>query len=118
MNPRFSTAAAAALSLAATFAAATPPLQRKAKELGFPATSCAYCHSFDTNHMVEKAQKLRINPMDCRACHGTRLPKTGQALFNDRGKWLVSEKDKRKAEAVNPRWLKDYEDKATRDEPK
>jgi hypothetical protein len=28
--------------------------------------------------------------------------------LNDRGKWLMGEKDKRKATEVDPTWLKDY----------
>ncbi|MEO8347565.1 MAG: hypothetical protein ABI610_01535 [Acidobacteriota bacterium] len=62
---------------------ATLPLQKKAKELGFAATNCQYCH-------VEK------------------LPKKGAVSHNDRGKWLIAEKGKRKAAQVDPAWLKDY----------
>ncbi len=45
--------------------------QKKAKELGFPATNCLYCH-------------------------------------NERGKWLIAEKEKRGVKEVDPAWLKDY----------
>ncbi len=62
---------------------ATMPMQKKAKELGFPATSCTYCH-------VEK------------------LPKKGASTYNERGKWLMAEKTKRKAAEVDVAWLKDY----------
>jgi len=62
---------------------ATLPIQKKAKELGFAATNCQYCH-------VEK------------------LPKKGAVSHNDRGKWLIAEKGKRKAAEVDPAWLKDY----------
>ena len=62
---------------------ATLPVQKKAKELGFAATNCQYCH-------VEK------------------LPKKGAVSHNDRGKWLIAEKGKRKAAEVDPAWLKDY----------
>jgi hypothetical protein len=62
---------------------ATLPIQKKAKELGYPATNCQYCH-------VEK------------------LPKKGAVSHNDRGKWLLAEKAKRGAKEVDPAWLKEY----------
>jgi hypothetical protein len=62
---------------------ATLPIQKKAKEAGFAATNCQFCH-------VEK------------------LPKKGAVTHNERGKWLLAEKAKRKAAEVDPSWLKDY----------
>jgi hypothetical protein len=62
---------------------ATMPLQKKAKELGFPAENCLFCHS-------------------------EKLPKKGAVTYNDRGKWLVDQKDSRKAKEVDVAWLKDY----------
>jgi hypothetical protein len=62
---------------------ATLPIQKKAKELGYPATNCQYCH-------VEK------------------LPKKGAVSHNERGQWLIAEKAKRGAKEVDPAWLKDY----------
>jgi hypothetical protein len=62
---------------------ATLPIQKKAKELGFEATNCMYCHN-------------------------EKLPKKGAVSHNERGKWLLAEKDKRKAKEVDPAWLKDY----------
>lgn len=67
-------------------ASATLEIQKKAKEAGFPATACTYCH-------VEK------------------LPKKGAATHNDRGKFLVAEKEKHKAAAVDVSWLKDFVEK-------
>lgn len=65
---------------------ATLDIQKKAKEAGFEATNCMYCHA-------------------------EKLPKKGAVTHNERGKWLVAEKDKRKATAVDPAWLKDYIEK-------
>jgi hypothetical protein len=62
---------------------ATLPIQKKAKELGYPATNCLYCH-------------------------GEKLPKKGAVTHNDRGTWLIAEKEKRKVKEVDPAWLKDY----------
>lgn len=62
---------------------ATMDMQKKAKEAGFKAENCQYCH-------VDK------------------LPKKDAHAPNDRGKWLIAEKDKRKAKEVDVNWLKDY----------
>jgi hypothetical protein len=62
---------------------ATMDMQKKAKEAGFKAENCQYCH-------VDK------------------LPKKDAHDLNDRGKWLTAEKDKRKAKDVDVTWLKDY----------
>jgi hypothetical protein len=67
-------------------ARATMPMQKKAKELGFEATNCLYCH-------------------------GEKLPKKGAVTNNERGKWLAAEKDKRKAKEVDIAWLKEYVEK-------
>ena len=62
---------------------ATLPIQKKAKEAGFPADNCMYCHN-------------------------EKLPKKDAVSHNDRGKWLIAEKAKRAAKEVDPAWLKDY----------
>jgi hypothetical protein len=62
---------------------ATLPLQKKAKEAGFEATNCLYCHN-------------------------EKLPKKDAVTHNDRGKWLIAEKEKRHAKEVDPAWLKEY----------
>jgi hypothetical protein len=64
-------------------ARATLDMQKKAKEAGMPAANCLYCH-------VEK------------------LPKKGAVTNNERGQWLVAEKEKRKAKVADMTWLKDY----------
>jgi hypothetical protein len=62
---------------------ATLPIQKKAKELGFDATNCMYCHN-------------------------EKLPKKGAVTHNERGQWLIAEKAKRGAKEVDAAWLKDY----------
>lgn len=71
---------------AATPARATLPMQKAAKEAGFAVTNCLYCH-------------------------GEKLPKKGAVTHNDRGNWLLAEKDKRKAKEIDVNWLKDYKEK-------
>jgi hypothetical protein len=67
-------------------ASATMTIQKQAKEAGFEATNCMYCHN-------------------------EKLPKKDAFTHNDRGKWLLAEKDKRKAKEVDGAWLKDYVEK-------
>ncbi|HSE62379.1 MAG TPA: hypothetical protein VLG15_02075 [Thermoanaerobaculia bacterium] len=62
---------------------ATMPLQKKAKELGFSADNCLYCHN-------------------------EKLPKKGAVTQNGRGEWLIAEKEKRHAKEVDVTWLKYY----------
>ena len=61
----------------------TMGMQKKAKELGFPVENCTYCHN-------------------------EKMPKKEAATYNDRGKWLQAEKEKRKAAEVDVAWLKEY----------
>jgi hypothetical protein len=62
---------------------ATLPIQKKAKEAGFPAANCLYCHN-------------------------EKLPKKDAVSHNERGQWLLAEKAKRNAKEVDPAWLKEY----------
>lgn len=57
-----------------------PPFQQKAKALGFPANDCTYCH---------------VNA-------------AGGQPYNARGNWLMQQKEKRNANAVDVSWLKEY----------
>jgi len=101
--------ASALLLLAAIPAAATVRIENKAKELGYPADGCDYCHTFDLDHMREKkATPAGVASTNCQACHAKGLPKTGVALYNDRGRWLRTQKARRKAVVVDPIWLRDY----------
>ena len=68
-------------------AQATLALQKKAKEAGFEVTNCLYCHN-------------------------EKLPKKGATTHNDRGKFLIDEKEKRKAPEIDVSWLKNYKEPA------
>ncbi|MEJ7616439.1 MAG: hypothetical protein WKF30_05590 [Pyrinomonadaceae bacterium] len=57
-----------------------PPLLKKAKDMGLPATNCAYCH---------------VNA-------------SGGQPLGERAKWLIEEKTKRGASAIDVAWLKEY----------
>jgi hypothetical protein len=82
--------AIAALYIALTafqgLASAKPLWVKKAKDLGYPAQNCLYCHT-------EKLPKKETFKAD---------------QLNDRGKWLLSEKDRKNAKDIDVEWLKDY----------
>ena len=73
-------------ALAAGQVAAYPQMVSEAKKQGFPAQNCQYCH-------VSKAPtKSTYKPED----------------LNERGKWLVTEKEKQNAKGVKVEWLKEF----------
>ncbi len=55
------------------------------------------------------AKAKKFGAKDCRFCH---VKMEGGEPYAARGKWLISEKAKRNADAVDPEWLADY--KATK----
>jgi len=61
-----------------------------------------------TVDMQKKAKAAGLAAQNCLYCHGEKLPKKGASTLNDRGKWLMTEKDKRKAKEADATWLKDY----------
>ena len=80
-------ASMALLSMAVTVpAGATPQMVKQAKDAGFPAQNCQYCHT------VAMPKKEGFKPDE----------------LNERGKWLLTEKDKQKAKDVKAEWLKNY----------
>jgi len=86
---RILTVAAVGVSLillAALPAAATPQLLTESKKAGMPAKNCQYCHT------VAMPKKEGFKPDE----------------LNDRGKWMMAEKDKQKAKDIKADWLKDY----------
>lgn len=76
-------AASLVLATLVATAPANPPLVSKAKSAGFPAKNCQYCHV-------------------------ATMPKKEAHDLNERGKFLVAEKEKQKAKEVSVEWLKDY----------
>lgn len=47
----------------------------------------------------------KFGAKDCLFCH--KMPEGGEG-WNERGQWLIAEKDRRKADAVEIEWLADY----------
>jgi hypothetical protein len=54
---------------------------------------------------LRKAQKFGAK--DCLFCH--KEPEGGEG-WNERGQWLVAEKERRKADAVDVEWLVEYKE--------
>src|SRR5437016_4489879 len=52
---------------------------------------------------LRKAAKF--GAQDCTFCH---LKPEGGEGWNERGKWLMAERDKRKADSIDVEWLADY----------
>ena len=73
-------------ALMAVPAFATPQMVSQAKAAGFPAQNCQYCHT------VAMPKKEGFKPDE----------------LNERGKWLLSERDKQGAKDVKVDWLKNY----------
>lgn len=67
-------------------AVAGAPMVKAAKDAGFPAQNCQYCH------VSKQPKKDTFKPDD----------------LNERGKWLSAEKTKQQASAVKVDWLKSY----------
>ena len=87
-RPTLMTAASMALICTALAGSSTanPRLLKEAKDMGLPAQSCQYCH-------VSKIPKKEgFKPDD----------------LNARGKWLLDEKGKQKAQDTKADWLKNY----------
>lgn len=65
---------------------ATLEMQKKAKQAGFVTANCLYCHN-------------------------EKLPKRGAVTHNERGKWLVAQKEAKQAKLIDVSWLKEYVEK-------
>ena len=86
-RPLATVALGAGLMLASVLpASATPQLLTESKKAGMPANNCQSCH---TSAMPKKET---FKPDD----------------LNDRGKWMMAEKDKQKSKNIKADWLKDY----------
>ena len=84
MNKPLASVLAVGLLLAvAPSSEATMKMQKEAKELGFPSTNCLYCHN-------------------------EKMPAKGKVTNNDRGAFLVAQKEAKKAKEADMAWLKDY----------
>jgi hypothetical protein len=56
----------------------------------------------------KQAKAAGATVKDCTTCHVDKLPKKDAHEPNEVGKWLIAEKEKRKAAKVDGAWLKDY----------
>lgn len=56
----------------------------------------------------KEAKAAGLDAKNCQYCHTEKLPKKDAHELNAAGQWLVAEKAKRGAKAVDGAWLKDY----------
>jgi hypothetical protein len=63
-----------------------------------------------TMDIQKQAKAAGVDAKNCQYCHVDKLPKKDAGLHesNDVGKWLIAQKEKRSAKAVDGAWLKDY----------
>ena len=78
-----SVAALCALLGSATPSHASLKIQKQAKDAGFPATTCLYCHN-------------------------EKLPTKAKVTHNERGSYLIKMKTDKKAKEVDVAWLKEF----------
>jgi hypothetical protein len=60
-------------------------------------------------------QASKFGAKNCLFCH--QKPEGGEG-WNSRGEWLLSEKERRKADAIDVEWLSEYKEGEKRDEDK
>ena len=60
-------------------------------------------------------QAAKYGAKNCLYCH--KEPQGGEG-WNKRGEWIIAEKEKRKAEAIDVKWLEEYKEEATEETPK
>lgn len=61
---------------------------------------------------VAKAKKFGAK--DCLFCH---VREEADATYNERGNWLLKEKERRAADAIDIEWLTDYKPENTEGKP-
>ncbi len=93
-------------------------MQIKGSRLGLSAITLFWCGwlafsgtSTATLDQQKQAKAAGVAVKNCQHCHVEVLPKKDKHDLNDCGKWLVAEKEKRGAKAVDGAWLKDYPSK-------
>lgn len=62
--------------------------------------------------LMNKAKKFGAK--DCLFCHSHE---DGGAGWNERGQWLIAEKERRKAEKIDADWLLDYKPEEKKPDP-
>ena len=63
-----------------------------------------------TLDIQKQAKAAGVDAKNCQYCHVDKLPKKDKGMHepNDVGKWLIAQKEAKKAKAVDGAWAKDY----------
>ena len=92
-------------------------MRTRATRIGAMVTLLVWCGwivlsatSSASMDIQKQAKAAGVDAKNCQYCHVDKLPKKNQGQHepNDVGKWLIAEKDKKGAKAVDGAWLKDY----------
>jgi len=106
------TAVVVSLLLGAAPGRATVTIETQARDAGVKVAGCLDCHAspHSQQEMARRARIVGFDPRNCQGCHGSKLAaKLGdREALSDRGKWLLDQKTKRGAKAVDGAWLKEY----------
>ena len=89
-------------------------MKTKGSRLGAMVALLVWCGwialSATSSATMDIQKQAKAAGVDAKNCHVDKLPKkdAGQHDPNDVGKWLIAEKAKKGAKAVDGAWLKDY----------
>jgi hypothetical protein len=66
--------------------------------------------TFATKDLFTEARTAlgKENVKNCKTCHVKALPKADANELNEKGAYLVAQKEERGADAIDVNWLKDY----------
>jgi hypothetical protein len=106
-------------ALAAAFLLqATPPskasvaIENRARAAGVKIEGCLDCHASPhaREEMARRAKVAGFDPRNCQGCHGSKLAaKLGdRSNLSDQGQWLLDQRERRGAKAVDGAWLREY----------
>ena len=100
------------LLLAAIQAAASAAIENQARAAGVKVAGCLACHA--SGHSQEEMRRIAgqvgFDARNCQGCHGNKLVTklADRSKLNERGRWLMDQKEKRGAKVIDGAWLKDY----------
>jgi hypothetical protein len=98
--------------VAANPAGASVAIENQARSAGVKIAGCLDCHAspHSREEMARRAKTAGFDARNCQGCHGSKLAaKLGdRSNLSDQGQWLLGQREKRGAKAVDGAWLKEY----------
>jgi mono/diheme cytochrome c family protein len=100
------------LLLPAIRGAATDTIENQARAAGVKLRGCLACHAskHSEEEMARIASQVGFDARNCQGCHGNKLAGkfADRSRLNERGRWLMEQKEKRSVNRVDGAWLRDY----------